>query len=197
VRCILGYFRYDSPAAREAINDLYGNELRLFQNFFLPSVKLAKRERVGSRLRRRYEAPATPWQQVRPSGQADPQRLAELAQQRGRLDPFQLSRRIQTKLEGVFRLSRETAASAPARPEPAQPQRHSQPLPDERPRREKDRAGDAPKKGGCQVVETPRGGKRGKLKKRVSHSSLRAWKSGKQRQLPTFAQPRRRRISHL
>jgi hypothetical protein len=39
VRRLLGYLRYDSPAAREAINDLYQNELRLFQNLFLPSVR--------------------------------------------------------------------------------------------------------------------------------------------------------------
>ena len=53
VRRILGYVRYDTEAAREAIDDLYGQELRLFQNLFLPSVKLEKKERIGSRLRRR------------------------------------------------------------------------------------------------------------------------------------------------
>jgi len=53
VRRILGYVRYDTEAAREAINDLYRQELRRFQNLFLPSVKLAKKERVDSRLRRR------------------------------------------------------------------------------------------------------------------------------------------------
>ena len=53
VRRRLGYVRYDTEAAREAIEDLYRHELRRFQNLFLPSVKLAKKERVGSRLRRR------------------------------------------------------------------------------------------------------------------------------------------------
>jgi len=40
-----------------------------------------------------------------------------------------------------------------------------------------------------------RRGKRGKLKKRVSHSFHRAWKSGQRRRIPTFPQ-RRRRLSH-
>src|SRR5271157_838647 len=40
-----------------------------------------------------------------------------------------------------------------------------------------------------------RRGKRGKLKKRVSHSFHRAWKSGQPRRIPTFA-PRRRRGSY-
>src|SRR5229473_4162902 len=39
VRKLLGYLRYDSPAALAAINALYGRELRLLQNLFLPSVK--------------------------------------------------------------------------------------------------------------------------------------------------------------
>jgi hypothetical protein len=124
VRRILGYLRYDSEAAREAINDLYRNELRLFQNLFLPSVKLAKKERVGSRLRRHYEAPQTPWQRVVASPVAEPEREAELRQQRERLDPFQLSATIQAKLEGIFRLSAEAAAPSVGRGEvpPERPQ---------------------------------------------------------------------------
>jgi len=114
VRRILGYLRYDTEAAREAINDLYRQELRRFQNLFLPSVKLAKKERVGSRLRRRYEAAQTPWQRVANSPVADPERVAELAQERVRLDPFALSRRTQEKLENIFRLSRDTRAPAAA-----------------------------------------------------------------------------------
>jgi len=132
VRRILGYVRYDSPAAQKAINELYGNELRLFQNLFLPSVKLARKERVGSRLRRCYEAPQTPWQRVRTSAQADPQQWAELAEQRARLDPFQLSRRIQAKLGGIFRLSADKAAPAAARPKAAPAQPHPRPVRRER-----------------------------------------------------------------
>jgi hypothetical protein len=113
VRRILGYVRYDTEAAREAINDLYRRELRRFQNLFLPSVKLARKERVGSRLRRRYQAPQTPWQRVVSSPVADPERVAELGKERTELDPFQLSHRIQEKLERIFRLSRDTRAPAP------------------------------------------------------------------------------------
>jgi len=36
VRRILGYVRYHTQAGREAINELYRNELRLFQNLFCP-----------------------------------------------------------------------------------------------------------------------------------------------------------------
>ena len=114
VRRLLGYVRYDTEAARQAIDDLYRHELRLFHNLFMPSVKLAKKERIGSRLRRRYQAPQTPFQRVVASPVADPERVAELQRQRETLDPFQLSATIQAQLEGVFRLSTEIREQSPS-----------------------------------------------------------------------------------
>ena len=161
VRRLLGYVRYDTVAAREAINDLYRRELRWFQNLFLPSVKLARKERVGSRLRRRYEAAQTPLQRLAASGAADPARVTELQRLRKGLDPFELSATIEAKLEGIFALSRE----APAHPS-----------------HEGERSSlDSSKRSERSAVEMTRRGKPGKLQKqkRVSHASLRAWKSGK------------------
>jgi len=113
VRRVLGYVRYDTEAAREAIDDLYRNELGLFQNVFLPSVKLEKKERVGSRLRRHYQVPQTPFQRVAASPVADLERVAELRRRREALDPFALSAVIQAKLERIFALSREAPATSP------------------------------------------------------------------------------------
>jgi len=125
VRRLLGYVRYDTEAAREAINDLYGKELRLFQNLFLPSVKLVKKERIGSRLRRRYEAPQTPFQRVAASPAADPERVAELERLRQTLDPFQLSATVQAKLERTFKLSTEAVRGRETLATNAQPFRSS------------------------------------------------------------------------
>jgi hypothetical protein len=70
VRKLLGWERYDSRAAVEAINDLYRHELRLWMNLYLPSVKLVKKVRVGSKLRRVYDAAQTPLERVVACGQA-------------------------------------------------------------------------------------------------------------------------------
>ncbi len=141
VRKLLGYVRYDSPAALAAINALYRNELRLFQNLFLPSVKLVRKERVGSRLRRRYDAPGTPLDRVRACPDADEAKVRQLVALRDRLDPFALAQTIDRKLEQIFALanhrqspkaplSGDAAAlpeRAPARPIPTkrQPRRLS------------------------------------------------------------------------
>jgi hypothetical protein len=105
VRKLLGWDRYDSPRAVEAMNDLYRHELRLWLNLFLPSVKLKEKIRVGSKLRRVYEAPQTPLERVLACSQADPDRMAELKRLRDRLDPFRLARVIDQKLERIYRLT--------------------------------------------------------------------------------------------
>jgi hypothetical protein len=106
VRKLLGYVRYDTPTALEAINALYATELRLMQNLFLPSVKLVGKERVGARLRRRYDAARTPFERVCESPQAIPAAVAHLTALRARLDPFALAQAIDDKLERIYTLAR-------------------------------------------------------------------------------------------
>ncbi len=105
VRKLVGYDRYDTPAAVAALNDLYATELRLLQNLFLPSVKLITKERVGAKLRRRYDGPRTPLERVHACPDADPVAVARLTALRDRLDPFALAARVDEKLEGLFELA--------------------------------------------------------------------------------------------
>ena len=105
VRKLLGWDRYDSGAAIEAINDLYRQELRWLLNLYLPSVKLVKKTRVGSKLRRAYDAPQTPLERMAHSGYAEPGRLAELTKLKGRLDPFELAQNIDRKLKRIYELA--------------------------------------------------------------------------------------------
>ncbi len=117
VRKLLGYVRYASGAAVEAMNDLYRHELRRFQNLFLPSVKLVKKVRVGSRVRRRYDRPQTPLERVLAAPATDGAKVAALTALRDRLDPFALAQTIDQKLDRIYRLAQtghrpEAAASS-------------------------------------------------------------------------------------
>jgi hypothetical protein len=105
VRKLLGWDRYDSAAAIEARNDLYRQELRWLLNLYLPSVKLVKKTRMGSKLRRVYDAPQTPLERVARSGYGEASRLAELAKLRSRCDPFELARSIDRKLKRIYELA--------------------------------------------------------------------------------------------
>jgi hypothetical protein len=117
VRKLLCWERYDAPQAVEEMNDLYRNELRRWLNLFLPSVKLQKKNRVGSKLRRVYGPPQTPLQRVLACGQADGDRVAELKRLRDRMDPFELARAIDRKLRRIYALSNRRRSPAPVRVE--------------------------------------------------------------------------------
>ncbi len=113
VRKLLGWDRYDSPAALNAINELYRNELRLMMNLFQPSVKLVRKVRRGSRLTRRYDCPQTPLDRLVASGAGDPAQTAALQQLRDRLDPFALAEMIDRKLRRIYRLANRRQSPRP------------------------------------------------------------------------------------
>ena len=111
VRKIFGYVRYDSFEALKAMNDLYCNELRWFQNFFQPSVKLVRKVRVGSKLKRIYGLPMTPFQRVCSCKEVHPQKVAKLKRLFRSLDPFELSQRIEEKLDRIYQIASKTTRS--------------------------------------------------------------------------------------
>ena len=113
VRKRMGYVRYDSTAALTAMNAVYA-DLRLLQNLFLPSVKLQRKERLGARLRRTYDAPQTPLDRVRACPQADPAKVAALVRQRATLDPFLLAARVDDQLAQLYTLANHQRRQAPS-----------------------------------------------------------------------------------
>lgn len=118
VRKIFGYLRYDSEGAQKAINDLYQNELRILQNLFLPSMKLIKKTRVGSKLQRRYDKPHTPLERLSGCAQADPVKIQELKGLRNKTDPFELAKRIEQKLEHIYQMANHRISPSPQPSEP-------------------------------------------------------------------------------
>jgi transposase InsO family protein len=113
VRKILGYLRYDSQAVQKAINELYQNELHIFQNLFLPSMKLSKKTRVGSKLKRSYDTAQTPLERVLKCPQADPVKVQRLKRLRDQTDPFELAKRIEQKLERIYQLANQRISPQP------------------------------------------------------------------------------------
>ena len=89
------------------MNDLYRNELRLWLNLFQPSAKLMKKVRVGSKLRRRYDLPRTPLDRLacEEDDAEITQQVAALRKLRQGLDPFELSRQIDHKLQRIYALA--------------------------------------------------------------------------------------------
>jgi len=113
VRKLLGWVRYDTDTAVAAMNRLYRGDLRLLQNLFLPSVKLIRKERVGSRTRRRYGAAKTPLDRVIECKEVRPDVVARLKALRDRLDPFALSRSVDVQLDRIHALANHGRSPRP------------------------------------------------------------------------------------
>jgi hypothetical protein len=104
VRKLLGWERYDTHEALNAINDLY-TQLRIFQNLFQPSMKLRSKVRKGSRLIRHYDRPSTPFERVLKSSHKILPQIQALKSTIENTDPFELSHRIDQQLEGLYNLA--------------------------------------------------------------------------------------------
>lgn len=102
VRKVLGYLRYDTVAELKLINELYRQELRLYKNFFQPVMKLTSKERIGGKIKRKYDLPKTPYQRLLESGQITPEERAKLEALYRSLNPAELKRSIETKLEQLW-----------------------------------------------------------------------------------------------
>ena len=106
VRRLIGWDRYDSAAAVGLLNDLYRHELRQMMNLFQPSVKLLRKQRIGSRLKRIYDTPRTPLDRLRAGKTFDRTMVNDLLRLRATTDPFELSKTIEKKLDRIAALAR-------------------------------------------------------------------------------------------
>jgi hypothetical protein len=107
VRQWLGYYRFDKSEIVPLLNDLYKTEWRLFHNFFIPSVKLIEKKRVGSKTIKRYDKPKTPFQRIL---EADTEYVSiakkrELQKLFDSLNPFELRNAMEKKIGKIFKLA--------------------------------------------------------------------------------------------
>ena len=115
VRRLVGHDRYASRAAFAVFERLY-RLLALQLNFFRPVRKLIRKQRLGSRVVKHYDAPQTPYQRLLASGVLTLAQRAALAGQLQALDPVALAHEIQSTLDTLWKLA-DTRRTA--RPETA------------------------------------------------------------------------------
>lgn len=102
IRHWLGYGRYDTEEQLKMINDLYRNELRLFNNFFRPVMKIASKEKVNNSVcRKTYDQAQTPYQRLMDSNQILAEKKQELEKLYLSLNPVELKTKIDQKLNQI------------------------------------------------------------------------------------------------
>jgi len=120
VRRAVGYQRYDTEAQLHLLNELYAR-LRLYSNFFQPTMKLKSKVRVGSRVTKRYDRAQTPYQRVLASPQVTKSKKELLRAKYETLNPAALKRKITGLQE---RLLKTTCSAKPLRVRPRQCANH-------------------------------------------------------------------------
>jgi hypothetical protein len=104
VRRAAGYLRYDTEEELITLNELY-RSLRLYTNFFQPTMKLIEKTRIGSKITKKYDKAQTPYRRVLacPDVSAgDKQALKNLY---AKLNPAQLKRQITKLQQKLIRLN--------------------------------------------------------------------------------------------
>ena len=106
-RQLLGYGRLADPALVEPINALYKQAWGPLHNFFLPSMKLLKKWRQGSRWVRRHDRPQTAYERLLASQQLSTKERRRLQEYFQSLDPFELAQQVERHLKPILRLANQ------------------------------------------------------------------------------------------
>lgn len=104
VRQYVGYLRYDTDEERKIMNDLY-RDLRLYLNYFHPVAKLTLKQRQGSKVKKEYDPPKTPYQRVLESDAVPGEFKERLKQVYAQLNPAGLKRKITKAQNNLFNTS--------------------------------------------------------------------------------------------
>jgi len=106
VRLWFGYERYDNPEVVPLMNTLCQGALNQLLNYFLPTMKLEQKQRVGSKVIRKYGEAATPLNRVLACPQVSAEKKEQLRKERQQLNPFALRRMMDTQLKEIERQRR-------------------------------------------------------------------------------------------
>lgn len=101
VREWFGYERYENPAVVPLINQLCTGALGQLLNYFMATMKLLRKEQVGSRIKRIYGKAQTPYARLIASDAVTTAKKAELERQRQKLNPLSLAREVQKQLKHI------------------------------------------------------------------------------------------------
>ncbi len=94
VRRTVGYDRYEGEVARQALQQLY-RAMRLYVNFFQPSMKLISKQRNGAKVSRQYDSAKTPYRRMLNLSCVSEETKSALRLTYSNLDPVSLMRELE------------------------------------------------------------------------------------------------------
>ena len=97
VRSLFGYARIEDPDLIPLMNEIYDVWGKL-HNYFMPQMKLVSKDRVGSKVKKKYDKPKTPFQRIMESDAYPEDQKEQLRKIKATLNPIELQAELQKKL---------------------------------------------------------------------------------------------------
>lgn len=101
VRLWFGYERYDNPEVVPLINALCKGALNQLLNYFLPTMKLVSKARLGSKVVRNYGETMTPLSRVLACPEVSAATKARRRAEKRALNPFALKREVERRMKMI------------------------------------------------------------------------------------------------
>ena len=102
-RQLLGYGRLENPEVVPLINRLFVEVWDPLHNFFLPSMKLSEKWRVGSKWKRRHDKAKTAYQRLLSIGVMNAKNKRRMRDLYESLDPFGLHKELEKRLRPILK----------------------------------------------------------------------------------------------
>ena len=109
VRHLVGYARLEGQASWDALQNLY-DVVRVYVNFFQPSMKLVSKEREGAKVKKTYDTAQTPYHRVLADEHVSAEAKAQLTCEYLTLNPVALLRKMKRLQETLWNLAVSDAA---------------------------------------------------------------------------------------
>lgn len=99
VRELFGYIKIERPEQVQWMNRIYKELWNPLTNFFLPSTKLLTKLRIGAKIQKKFDRPRTPYDRVLETQDLPEHFRQYLTEWKQRLNPFDLSERLERELK--------------------------------------------------------------------------------------------------
>jgi len=104
IRQLFGHVRIEDPTLVPLMNEIYEVWGKL-HNYFMPQMKLVSKDRVGSKVKKKYDKPKTPFQRLMECDSLPEEKKEELRKIKATLNPFELQAELQQKLAYFHKLN--------------------------------------------------------------------------------------------
>lgn len=104
VRQLFGYDRVDDPILIPLMNEIYRAYWNPLMNYFTPVLKLQSKERIGGRVKKKYDKPKTPFKRLLESSYVLEREKSKLKDNYATKNPIFLKKELDKKLKEYFKL---------------------------------------------------------------------------------------------